>query len=156
MTVRLNLANGELKYQLFNLAQATQEGEALEYTQFINKLRDGTGEPDDETLGSDGEFYVDTDAAILYFKIGGTWTSIGGGSGGGTALTVSDSDTSVSDTSEIDFTGSYWDVTPDGTTDTKANVSINEAIATDTGVTGVSGLISAADKTKLDLSLIHI
>ena len=82
-TIRITPITGDSAWQLFNMAKATRAGEALEYEQFINKLRDGDGEPDNETLGSDGEFYVDTDAAILYFKIGGTWTSIGGGSGGG-------------------------------------------------------------------------
>ena len=98
MVIRITPITGDSTWQLFNMAKATRAGEALEYEQFTDKLRDGAGEPDDETLGSDGEFYVDTDAAILYFKIGGEWTSIGGGSGGGgTALTVSDdSDTPVS------------------------------------------------------------
>ena len=80
MGFRIQLIDGDSTYNLYNLAQATAAGEALEYQQFLDKLRDGPTEPDDAD-GSNGEFYVDTNAAILYFKIGGTWTSIGGGEG---------------------------------------------------------------------------
>ena len=128
MTVRLNLANGELKYQLFNLAQATQEGEALEYQQFLDKLRDGA-EPPDADLGSDGEFYVDTDAAILYFKIGGEWTSIGGGSGGGGSdLTISNSDGSITTAAtQLTFTGGVT-VTGSGTDNEEVAIVIEENV----------------------------
>ena len=73
-----------LFYNLQNVVRATATGQVIEYDQFNDKLRAGAGAPA-PALGVDDEFYVDTTNHALYYKIGGTWTSIGGG----TDLTIS-------------------------------------------------------------------
>ena len=40
MGFRIQLIDGDSTYNLYNLAQATAAGEALEYQQFLDKLRD--------------------------------------------------------------------------------------------------------------------
>ena len=110
MTIRITPITGDSTWQLFNMAKATRAGEALEFEQFTDKLRDAA-EPPAADLGVDGEFYVDTDAAILYFKIGGVWTSIGGGSGG-SALEIYDDDDDIADAAtRLTFTGDGVTVT---------------------------------------------
>lgn len=45
-----------------------------------SELRSGAGTPAD-TLGNDGDGYVDTTNLLFYIKSGGTWVLGGGGSG---------------------------------------------------------------------------
>ena len=56
MGFRIQLIDGDSTYNLYNLAQATAAGEALEYQQFLDKLRDGAEAPAAD-LGVDGEFH---------------------------------------------------------------------------------------------------
>ena len=146
MTILLDLTNGSVRYNLQNVLRATATGQVIEYDQFNEKLRSGDGEPL-QTLGVDDEFYVDTTNMVLYYKINGTWTSLGGGAD--LTISVDDDVTVTTETDNIDFTGSYWDVTANANT---AEIEINEVVATDTdaGTAGVPGLISGDDKEKLD------
>ena len=66
------------------------------------------------------------------------------GGGGGSALTVSDNDSSVTDVSEINFEDAYFTVTT-GDTATTATVAISDVVAD-----GASGLMTGADKGILD------
>ena len=174
MVVNLRGIQGNVAYRWYQLARGTTAGHSVEYQQFVDRFRAAAGVPA-STLGVDNEFYVDTDTDTLYFKISGTWTSVGGGGGGGgTNLAIYDDTTEISAAAtRLTFTGGVT-VTDDGD-DNQVEIAIEENV--DPTVTveqteasrvqltvnpgdstsdifaasrTVAGVMSAADKVRLD------
>ena len=149
MTVLIDLTNGDVNYNLHDLVAATGAGQAVEFEQFEDRFLQENRNPNNDE-GVQGSFFVNTttDVTTLWFKQDNndddnSWIQIASASGGGgTALTVTDGITPISDVSEIDFEGAYWSLTSTGTT---ATIEIDDVV---TG--GTSGLMIGTDKAKLD------
>ena len=176
MVVNLRGIQGNVAYRWYQLAQGTTAGHSVEYQQFVDRFRADSGVPAN-TLGEDNEFYVDTVTEILYFKIAGAWTSVGGGGGGGgsdleildetTSLTTAATGlnfegTGVSAAIDADDSGQV-NITIPGNVDPTVTVEQTEASRVQLTVNPgdstsdvfaatrtVAGVMSAADKVRLD------
>ena len=140
MPVRLNLAAGDLLYQLYNLARASVAGEAVEYEQFIERLDSGTATPTVDD-GVEFGFYFETTNNLLYYRIGDTWTSVGGGSD----LEIFSGDDEVAEAAtKITFVG-------DGVTVAETTTDSNEVTVTIPGGGGGTDLTVTDGTTPISM-----